>query len=789
LYNIKYLIRPVTSHSIKIKVTVQKVAMNIRSIIVSLLLLTWVGMPSPSQALETIHLDRNTRSLQIGEKIEILEDTTGTLTFKDIISRKWDRNFKKSLTPVPNYAFTDKVYWIRFSLKTESRNSTEWLLELAYPLMDDIEFYSPDEKGNYKTIKTGYRHPFHEREYKHRHFVFRCSLEPGEGKTFYIRFQNEDRMEIPLTLWPEKAFIQKDHDEQYAMGVYLGIIMIMFFFNLLLYISIKDRTYLYYVLFLAAFGLFQIIQNGLVYEYFWPEILYRHNHIIPQSIALTLMATILLTRSYLNTKDYFPRLHKLFNRFLAVYVLTIIGDVFIKYPVSIQIQVALVIVVLSLCLYTGITALLKGYRPAKFFMLAWTAIFIGGIIYALKVMAIVPSNFFTSYALQIGSVLLILLLSFGLGDRINLIEKEKNEAQETAINAQKEIINGMKEMNRQKDLFLEETSKKNREIESLNIVLQEKIDDLNITNRELKLSEERYRFLIEGTNDIIFTLDNDFAFTSANKAIKTELKIDPSTVNTMNFLDLVYEDYEADSITKQVITQKLESFSDSKKPVQFKAQLNSKILSEPKEYQIRLEYISAEGKGIILGKASSVNDDSLVKYLECERQRFTIQNYLVIADEISQRITRNLRKYFEQKKVNLIRIALREMIINAIEHGNLNISYDEKSQAMEEDNYFEIVSQRQHDPLYKDRKVYIEYRIGPEKIAYKITDEGDGFDHSQILQKTQEANEFMLSHGRGISISQEIFDEITYNKKGNQVLLIKYITEEENSPISDSASA
>jgi len=70
--------------------------------------------------------------------------------------------------------------------------------------------------------------------------------------------------------------------------------------------------------------------------------------------------------------------------------------------------------------------------------------------------------------------------------------------------------------------------------------------------------------------------------------------------------------------------------------------------------------------------------------------------------------------------------------------------------------------------------VHIEYAIDPEKIAYKITDEGPGFDYHAVLNTDPDAvNENMLSHGRGITMAREVFDSIEYNKKGNQVLLVK----------------
>ena len=120
---------------------------------------------------------------------------------------------------------------------------------------------------------------------------------------------------------------------------------------------------------------------------------------------------------------------------------------------------------------------------------------------------------------------------------------------------------------------------------------------------------------------------------------------------------------------------------------------------------------------------------------------------------------------------------MREIIINAIEHGNLNISFEEKSKATNDGNYLEFVLSRQKDPNYKDKKVTIEFLLNSNKVMYKIEDEGNGFNYREIIQKIQNTvDEDMLAHGRGLRMAFNIFDEVKFNKKGNQVLLVKHFT-------------
>ena len=241
------------------------------------------------------------------------------------------------------------------------------------------------------------------------------------------------------------------------------------------------------------------------------------------------------------------------------------------------------------------------------------------------------------------------------------------------------------------------------------------------------------------------------------------------------FLDLIHEGSERVSVSKLLVQEKLESFAVDKNPMSFKTDFKVSFTSEPKEMRVYLEYVNIEGRNEIIGKATRVEDDLLIKYVESEKQHLTIENYFITAEDISHRITRSLAKYMDHKKVYILRIALREIIINAIEHGNLNISFDEKSQLIDNDNYFVFVAERQQDSKYRDRRVQIEYSIDPRKVLYQITDEGDGFDHKKILTgESVNVNKKMLGHGRGIAMAKNCFDELNYNGKGNQVILIKY---------------
>lgn len=540
--------------------------------------------------------------------------------------------------------------------------------------------------------------------------------------TFYMRIKTSSSVNIPLWILSSSELSKKIANEQLVLGLYFGLILIISIYNFFIYLSIRDRSYLYYIFCTLAFGMYQITLNGLSFQYFWPDHIWWANKSLPFFIYFGSVMFLQFGRSFLHTRDNLPILDIIMKTFMVLTSLGTVLSFFLPYEILIRSGTFMSILVTMTLLVAGIVSLAKGNRAARFYVTAWSALLIGIMIYALKTFGIVPVNFFTEWSQQIGSALELSLLSLALADRINIMKRDEKIAKSERVKAQ-----------------------------------------------------EKFRFLFEGSQDIIFTLDEKWNFLTVNKAVRDHLRFEPDDIERRNFLDIIYTGSDREEITKNLVRKNLEKFSVSREALNFKTQFVISFSHEPRDMQVSMEYISIGGKDEILGKASSIPEDSLIKYFECEKQRFSIGNYLTTAEEISYRITRNLVKFMDGRGINLLRIALREIIINAIEHGNLNISYEEKTEALMDDSYFDFILQRQNNPTYGRRRVEIFYSIDNEKVVFRVTDEGDGFDHEKILsENSAEANEAMLAHGRGISMSKNVFDEIKYNKKGNQVLLVKY---------------
>lgn len=312
-----------------------------------------------------------------------------------------------------------------------------------------------------------------------------------------------------------------------------------------------------------------------------------------------------------------------------------------------------------------------------------------------------------------------------------------------------------------------------KRVEILHQDLNDRYQELKRANEELHSTEGKYRQLIEGSVEIIFTLDEDLRLTSINKAAQSLLGYAPSEITGTRFFDLLFQGELESGLAIDLIHKRVHEFVASGRTLAMKAQMLSRYNQEPREFNVRLEKIPVGGgRARILGKASLVLEDSLLKYLVREQQKYVIGNYLTSAEELSQRLVRNVEKYLDAPRVTALRIGLREMLINAIEHGNLAITYDEKTRELTTGDYLEFIQARQSDPMYRDRKVIVEYELTTLHFRCLITDEGSGFNHAQIRKK--ENIHQTDSHGRGIAVTENAFDEVVYNDSGNAVTLTKH---------------
>lgn len=372
----------------------------------------------------------------LGRHIQILEDRGGALTIDAVSGIGPSRGWRDSTRDVNNFGYTRSAYWVRFSVDASRIGAgSEWYVEIEYPSLDHVEFYRP-HAGSFMKAVSGDSRPFRDREVKYRTSVFRITPPTNRAETYYARIQSGSVVELPIILWSQKAFLEKVNDEMFYFGLFYGLMLVMVLYHLFLFAGIRDVTYLYLVGYIFFLCMFLMSVNGIGFEYIWKDIPSFSNYAVPLAVSIGFGLGNQFTRSFLNTRVRTPVCDGILVALLVMAAIDVIISLLFSYSIS-RYPVLLTAIAGSFaCIATGFVCLYRGYSEARYYLVSWLIHLLGTILYILKNYAMVPSNFLTHYATQIGSAVGVLLLSLGVADRFSIIRREKEQAQAEALRIQ-----------------------------------------------------------------------------------------------------------------------------------------------------------------------------------------------------------------------------------------------------------------------------------------------------------------------------------------------------------------
>ncbi len=418
-----------------------------------ILLLTWLPLLAGA-----VDFDETTRSLSLGQATQVFEDPTGTATITDVSSSEGAAKFRALNGGSLNAGYSRSAFWLKVQLTYKPVNPTaraDWLLELAYPPMDHVELYLAADSAPPSLVgQTGDMLPFSSRQIKQNNYLFDLKLKPHESKTAFLRIASHGSVQAPLNLWASDAYIEEQPAHLYVLGMIYGVLAVMLVYNLFIYLSVRNTSYLFYILYIACFGLYQVSVNGAGVEFLWPDNPWWAN----TSTTLLIAAAILFASQFARTLLQTPRLGCWMDIPLllvmvcaaAIMVLSLSVD----YGLALRLVTALVLIFTPIALLTGIAAWVKGRRVARYFVFAWSAFLLGGVINATMLLGHLPNNFWTMYASQIGSTVEVALLSLALADRINSMRERQTRTMAQSSRELEKLNQELAASNRLKDEFL-----------------------------------------------------------------------------------------------------------------------------------------------------------------------------------------------------------------------------------------------------------------------------------------------------------------------------------------------
>ena len=390
-----------------------------------LMCLVALGAAPPAMALT---IDSNAREIPLGAHYQIFEDAPETLIIDDVAFGSAAGRFHPlNGGERPNLGYSESAFWLRVELDNRLPGPSHWLLELPFPTLDEVQLYLVDRDAGEVLARytVGDRLPFAERPYPHRNFVFPLTFPARHHLSLYLRVASQGSLTVASTLWPPDRFVLKSREAYMASALYFGILGALLGYNLLLYFSLRERVYLYYVLFVGSMALAQGAWHGLFFEYLWPGSPRWANVAVVVGFDLTGLFAVIFSRAFLHSARYAPLLDRVMIACLVVFAAVLLTFPLLSYQFHAMVTSFTGMSFSVVAVIGGLRVLLQGVRSARFFLFAWTILLVGTAALGARNLGLVPTNVFTLHAMQIGSALEMLLLSFALAERIAELRRQK----------------------------------------------------------------------------------------------------------------------------------------------------------------------------------------------------------------------------------------------------------------------------------------------------------------------------------------------------------------------------
>lgn len=435
-------------------------------------------------------------------------------TVEDII-----RNKKLVFNNLPNentdLGFTNNYFWIKFDIQNQTQTEKTFYLEACRPIVDKAEFYTIDEKGNISKQISGDEIPFDERTVKNRKILFKIILQPQSKYSYFLHLKSDGEViNAGIVLRTIDNLIQTLSFEQVIFGIFYGILFIAAIIYMFFFFAMKERSFLYYSLYVVFIAMLQFSLDGYFYQLFTPNSGWLCLNAVILSACIANFFLGRYAQVFLQIKSYNSFIN---NAFYVVFILDFILLISLFFhskalQYSYPLANALGLILLLLIISSVVVIYYKTRKIDRFFVVGILFLIAGFVVFILKNFSLLPVTFMTENGSKLGTGMEVIFLSLSMA---NLIRKMRDEREELQIVA----LQRLEEMNEMKSYFLSNISHELRTplnaIVNLSKEIAKETKDETIQKNSLLIKDSSYS-LLSAVNDIL-----DFS-----KIEKGELKLD-----------------------------------------------------------------------------------------------------------------------------------------------------------------------------------------------------------------------------------------------------------------------
>lgn len=357
--------------------------------------------------------------INLGKKIGFFRDDTGLMGISEIIKQ----DFHTGNAPIINQGLYKGAIWGRFTCNVRKGNPTYLVFNNAN--LDSIDVWTEQAGLLIPLYKSGNGFPVASRTIPSTSFLFGIPDQVHQ-QTIYFRVKTQNTFVLPVKLMETKT-LHSWLAKKYILGaIYIGAILSLLLYNLFLFISLRDRTYLYYVSYLVFLGCYSILYLNGFSHLINNGVKDFMNRFAFSAAGLGFISALAFAASFLRIKDRNPTGYKVLNAMNVIWGIIVVINAIGYKVTAIRMTEIMAFITPIVLLYYSIIIYRSGFAPAKYFILSWIFIISCIIYFVLAVWEVVEFHDFTFNIIPAGSVIELILLSFALGDRMTVLRKEKN---------------------------------------------------------------------------------------------------------------------------------------------------------------------------------------------------------------------------------------------------------------------------------------------------------------------------------------------------------------------------
>jgi two-component system NtrC family sensor kinase len=457
---------------------------------------------------DTLIINRSDSKYLTNKYFLELEEPDNNFTFNTIFQ---NNNFHTAATTLPLFKYSKLAVWLKFTLYNNT-SSPVIPITIGRSIIDDFDVYYQNPDDHQITHLSSQQFKQNKSILAQTAPIINWSITPFSSQTLFIRIKSRNSSVVPIEIHSYDEFIENGAINKLVDGAIIGIFLIMALYNLMLYATVGDKSYLYYVVYIVFLGLSQIFLLGYGSGLFSTDKVVLNEYVFPLVRVCFGYSILFFADEFLQLRQNFKRYYKSYLCLYALYTLPLIA-IIINRPLVAYTLIPINIFIVSIALlYIACSLYIKGFKPAKFFLVGWGFSLLAILLSLARNKGIIPYNYLTSNVLIYSSIIELVLFSIALADKINFYRHQNDEAQIAALKIAKEnerLITG------QYIVLENKVKERTQELIETNQNLSVTIENLQSAQNKL-VETEKMASLGQLTAGVAHEINNPINFVNAN---------------------------------------------------------------------------------------------------------------------------------------------------------------------------------------------------------------------------------------------------------------------------------